>query len=164
MGISAKLGVFAIVAAVAGTALFSADTISAAMMGEEAIKARKDAMKSLSKDMKVIRAFVKDGKGSAKDVEEKAAAIVAIAKKIPTLFPKGSGRGDFTDKQTRALPKIWSDWAGFEKAAMTLETEAGKLAQAAGGGDKKMIADATGTLGKMGCGGCHKPFRGAKAK
>lgn len=164
MGISAKLGVFAIVAAVAAGALFSADTISAAMMGEEAIKARKDAMKSISKDLKVIRAYVKDGKGSAQDVEEKAAAIAAIAKKLPSLFPKGSGRGDFSDKETRALPKIWSDWAGFEKASMTLETEAGKLAQVAGGGDKKMIGEQTGALGKMGCGGCHKAFRGAKAK
>lgn len=164
MGISAKLGVFAIVATVAGAALFSADSISAAMMGEEAIKARKDAMKSISKDLKTIRAYVKDGKGSTQDVEEKAAAIAAIAKKIPSLFPKGSGRGDFSDKETRALPKIWSDWAGFEKAAMALETEAGKLAGVAEGGDKKMITDQTGKLGKAGCGGCHKVFRGEKVK
>lgn len=164
MGISAKLGVFTIVAAVAGTALFSAASINAAMMGEEAIKARKDAMKSMSKNLKAINAFVKDGKGSAKDAEEKAAAIAAIAKKIPSLFPKGSGRGDFSDKQTRATPKIWSDWAGFEKAAMVLETKASKLAQVAGGGDKKMIADQTGELGKGACGACHKTFRGAKAK
>lgn len=164
MGISAKLGVFTIVAAVAGTALFSTASINAAMMGEEAIKARKDAMKSISADLKVIRAYVKDGKGSTKDVEEKAAAIAAIAKKLPSLFPKGSGRGDFSDKETRALPKIWSDWAGFEKAAMVLETQAGKLAQVAEGGDKKMITDQTGELGKAGCGGCHKAYRGEKVK
>jgi len=164
MGISAKLGVFTIVATVAGTALFSAVSINAAMMGEEAIKARKDAMKSMSKDLKAINAFVKDGKGSAQDVEVKAAAIAAIAKKIPTLFPKGSGRGDFSDKQTRATPKIWSDRSGFEKAAMVLETEAGKLAEVAKGGDKKMIASQTGAVGKTACGGCHKAFRGEKAK
>ena len=36
------------------------------------------------------------------------------SKKIPSLFPKGTGRGDFPDKTTRALPKIWEDMAGFQ--------------------------------------------------
>lgn len=164
MGISAKLGVAAIVVAVAGTALFSADTISAAMTGEAAIKARKDAMKSLSADLKVIRAYVKDGKGTPQDVEQKASAMAATAKQIPVLFPKGSGRGDFSDKETRALPKIWADWPGFETASTALVTEAGKLAEIAKTGEKAMIAEQAGELGKVGCGGCHKAYRGAKAK
>jgi cytochrome c556 len=164
MGISAKLGIVAIVAAVAGTAFFSADSIQAAMGGAEAIKARKAAMKSLSADMKVIRAFVKDGKGTAADVEKKAAAIAATAKQIPALFPKGTGRPDVSDKETRAVAKIWTDWPGFEAASTALVTEAGKLAEIAKAGDTKMIADQAGALGKVGCGGCHKPYRGAKAK
>jgi cytochrome c556 len=164
MGISAKFGVVAVAAVVAGVALLSSETISAAMMGMEAVKARQDAMKSMGKDMKVIQGFVKDGKGTAADVGVKAAAIAATAKGLPALFPKGSGRPDMSDKDTRAEPKIWKDWAGFEKHAKFVVAEAGKLAEVANGGDTKAIAAQFGKLGKEGCGGCHKNFRGEKVK
>jgi len=164
MGISARLGVVAIAVAVAGAALLSSETISAAMMGAEAIKARQDAMKDISKNNKVVQAFVKDGKGSAADVEKAAKAIAATAKQIPDLFPKGSGRGDFSDKETRALPKIWSDWPGFESASTVLVTESEKLAEIAAAGDKDMIATQATKMGKAGCGGCHDTYRGEKVK
>jgi cytochrome c556 len=164
MGISTKFGVVAVAAVIAGAALLSSETISAAMMGMEAVKARQDAMKSMGKDMKVIQGFVKDGKGTAADVAVKAAAIAATAKGLPPLFPKGSGRPDMSDKDTRATPKIWTDWAGFEKHADTLVVEAGKLAEVANGGDTKAIAAQFGKVGKEACGGCHKAFRGEKVK
>jgi cytochrome c556 len=161
MGFSAKFGVVAIAAVAAGAALFSADSISAAMTGKAAIEARQDAMKSLGKDNKAVQGFVKDGKGSAADVEKAAMSMAAAAKKLPSLFPKGSGRGDFSDKETRADPKIWSDWAGFEKAAGVLAAESTKLAAVAKTGDKGAIAK---QVGKLGCGGCHDTYRGEKAK
>lgn len=151
-------------AAVAGLALMSSETIHAALTGEAAIKARQDAMKSNSKDMKVIQAFVKDGKGSAADVAKSATSIAESSKKIPSLFPKGSGRGDFPDKVTRALPAIWKDMAGFEKAANTTVAEAQKLATVAKAGDKDAIAKQVAVLNKEGCGGCHTNYRGEKAK
>ena len=164
MGISARIAVVAVAAAVAGAALLSSETISAAMMGKEAIKARQDAMKSMGGAMKAISAFVKDGKGTTAIVADKAAVIASTAKQLPGLFPKGSGRGDFSDKETRAEPKIWTDWAGFEKHADTLVVEAGKLAEVAKGGDKAQIAAQFGKVGKEACGGCHKTFRGEKVK
>ena len=164
MGISAKAGVLAVSAVVAGVALVSSGTLDAAMKIQEAVKARGEAMKSLSADMKEISAFVKDGKGTTATVADKALEIVATAKQIPILFPKGSGRGDLSDKETRALPKIWSDWPGFENASTALVVEAGKLAEFAKAGEKGPIADQFAVLGKVGCGGCHKDYRGAKAK
>jgi len=164
MGISAKLGIAAVVVAVAGAALFSADTTNAAMTVWAAIKERQAAMKSISKDWKVIQAFVKDGEGTAADVAAKAEAIAATSKQIPALFPKGSGRGDFSDKETRAEPKIWSDWAGFENAATVMVTQSTKLAELAKTGDAALIKEQAGQTGKLGCGGCHKAYRGAKAK
>lgn len=151
-------------AAVAGLALMSSETIHAALTGEAAIKARQDAMKSNSSDMKVIQAFVKDGKGSAADVAKSATAIAGISKKIPSLFPKGSGRGDFPDKATRALPAIWKDMAGFEKAAATTAAEAQKLATVAKAGDKDAIAKQVAVLNKDGCGACHTTYRGERVK
>ena len=164
MGFSAKLGVLAIVAAVGGGALFAADTISAAMTGEAAIKARKEAMKSISADWKVVNAFVKEGKGTAKDVAKKASEIAETMHKLSDMFPKGSGRPDVSDKETRALPAIWTDMAGFDKAQKVMIRETELLAKTAEGGDKDAIAKQVAQVGKLGCGGCHKAYRGAKAK
>lgn len=164
MGISVKGGLLVVSAMMAGIAFVSSGTLDAAMMGQEAVKARKEAMKSFSADMKEIQAFVKGGKGTTATVADKAREIAATAKQLPDLFPKGTGRGDLSDKETRALPKIWSDWPGFENASTMLVVEAGKLAEFAKAGDQGLIADQFATLGKVGCGGCHKAYRGAKAK
>lgn len=136
-----------------------------AMGGEEAIKKRVAHMKNdILKPFLVAKKFVNDGKGSAADVAKNAQALSAAAKLIPAGYPKGTARGDFDEKTTRALPKIWEDWSGFEAAAEKLSAEAAKLASVAEGGDKDAIAAQFGNVGKNGCGGCHKPFRGAKVK
>jgi len=61
--------------------------------------------------------------------------------------------------KTGAKPVIWTDWTGFQKAAKALETEAKKMAAAASTGNKTAVKAAMGTLGKVGCGGCHRTFR-----
>lgn len=120
--------------------------------------------KDILKPWLVIKGFVKDHKGSAADVAKAATALSGAAHGIAPLFPKGTARGDFDAKLTRALPKIWEDWKGFEDAAGVLAAEAAKLASVAAGGDAAAIAAQFGNTGKFGCGGCHKPFRGDKVK
>jgi cytochrome c556 len=163
MGFTARLGAVAAVAAVAGMVLMSSGAIEAALMGDAAIKARKDAMKSFSDNNKVIQAFVKDGKGTTADVADKATAIAATAKQLSELVPKGSGRGDFPDKTTRALPAIWTDMAGFDKNAKALVAESAKLAGIAKAGDKDAITKQAAEVGKV-CGACHKAYRGDAVK
>jgi cytochrome c556 len=158
-----KMTVLATAIALAGTILLGA-CASDANDGKTAIEQRRALMKSISKNFKPIKAYAKSGKGSAADVVKHANAINASTGKVLALFPKGTGRGDFSDKETRALPAIWKDWAGFEKANKTLADESAKLASIAAGGDQKAIAKQAGAMGKLGCGGCHKPFRGAKVK
>ena len=136
-----------------------------AMDGKEAIEKRVALMKGgVLKNYLYAKNFVKDGKGSAAGVAAHAHLLNDAAKQIVALFPKGTGRGDFDDKTTRALPKIWEDWDGFKKAAETLAEESAKLASVAEGGDKGAIAAQFGAVGKNGCGGCHKHYRGAEVK
>ena len=149
-------------AAVAAMFLVPADSLTAAS-GEAAIKERKALMKNISKNWKPIKAYAK-GKGTPADVAKHAAVMNAEAKKIVALFPKGTGRGDFPDKVTRALPSIWNDWSGFEKVANVMVEETAKLEKAAKAGNKEAIVQQIGLTGKLSCGGCHKPFRGAKVK
>ncbi|NKB55393.1 MAG: hypothetical protein GKS00_03560 [Alphaproteobacteria bacterium] len=137
----------------------------AAADGMATIDKRKAFMKTdILKPFLVIKKFVKDGAGTASDVAASARKINAVAGQIPALFPKGTSRGEFDEKVTRALPKIWEDWKGFETATAALVTESAALAKIADGGDSAAIGAQFGKMGKLGCGGCHKPFRGAKVK
>ena len=151
------LGAVAIIAGTGGPAM--------AAEGKAAIEMRVKFMKNdVLGPFKVIKGYVKKSMGSAADVAAAASKINAAAAKIPGLFPKGTSRGEFDEKTTRAPPKIWQDWKGFEAAARRLADESVKVAKVAGGGDKAAIGKQFGTMAKMGCGGCHKPFRGAKVK
>ena len=137
--------------------------------GKMAIEMRLKLMKGgVLKNFLYVKKFVKEGKGSAAGVAAGVAAHASLlndaSTQIVAHFPKGSGRGDFDEKTTRALPKIWENWRGFQAAAMRLTEESAKLARVAAGGDKNAIAKQFGQMGKLGCGGCHKMFRGAKVK
>ena len=129
------------------------------------IDKRKDLMKNVvGKNFGVVKNFIEKGQGSAADVKKAADALVAAAPKIAPLFVKGTGRPDVDPKKTRAVAKIWEDWASFETNIKALQTEAAKLSKIADGGDKEAIKKQFGETGKNGCGACHKPFRGDEVK
>ncbi|NKB56543.1 MAG: hypothetical protein GKS00_09420 [Alphaproteobacteria bacterium] len=143
---------------VAGTPAFAAD-------GKDAIEKRITLMKNgVLKNYLYAKKFAKEGEGTAEGVVKHAKLLSEASAQVVALFPKGTGRGDYDEKMTRALPKIWEDWAGFKTAANVLTQESAKLAEVAAGGDKDAIAAQFGKTAKLGCGGCHKPFRGAKVK
>jgi cytochrome c556 len=94
-----------------------------------------------------------DAKGDVKTQAFAAGAIAAWARALPGLFPAGSDGGT-----TKALPTVWSDRAGFEKAAATLTTEAGKLADLAKAGDQAGFATQWGVV-RNACSACHDKYR-----
>lgn len=142
------------------TAAAAAAAGGAALAAEPSVVTmRQGVMTGQADHTKAIVAYLKEGQGTPAMVAKRAGALATTARLIPGLFPKGSGMDDIKDPRTGAKAKIWSDWAGFEKAAKTLETEALKLMQVAQGGDKAAIGAQFAVMGKQGCGGCHKPFR-----
>jgi cytochrome c556 len=94
-----------------------------------------------------------DAKGDVKTQAFAAGAIGAWARALPGLFPAGSDGGT-----TKALPTVWSDRAGFEKAAATLALEAGKLADIAKTGDQPSFATQWGVV-RGACSACHDKYR-----
>jgi len=164
MHVISKFAGAAMLAALATVLVLPVNSLNAAG-GEAAIKERRALTKEvIGKNWKPIKAYAKDGKGTPAEIAKHAEEITAAAKKITGLFPKGTGRGDYSDKETRALPAIWKDWNDFEKAAEALGAESAKLTKIAMEGNKDAITKQIGAMGKKGCGTCHKPFRGAKAK
>ena len=119
----------------------------------DAVKDRRAAMKQMSKANKAIKKASKAGNMAA--AQTQARIIVATADKLAGLFPRGTDRGTLGKKATRAKPAIWSDWDTFKTKLGALR----KVASNVAGGD---MTAAKG-IGKT-CGGCHKAFRGKKAK
>jgi cytochrome c556 len=100
-----------------------------------------------------IRAVVA-AKGDVKTLENPAKAMARWIRQFPTQFPKGSDEGH----NTKALPAIWSDMAGFQKAANDLADASTKLAELAKAGDADAVAAQVKVVGDD-CAACHKTFR-----
>ncbi len=90
-------------------------------------------------------------KGDIKTLENPSKAMARWMRQYPSLFPKGSDQGH----NTKALPTIWSDMAGFEKAANDTADAADKMAQLAKAGDADGYAAEIKVLGDT-CTACHR--------
>ncbi len=119
---------------------------------DQLIAARQAAFKLSGADFGGMKAVI-DAKGDVKTQAFAARALAGWAKALPGLFPAGSDGGT-----TEALPTIWSDRAGFEKAAASLATEATKLADLAKAGDQPGFA-AQWTVVRGTCSACHDTYR-----
>jgi cytochrome c556 len=131
------------VLAVGGTAL---------AQGFDPIQTRQAGQDLLAGTFGGIKAVV-TANGDVKTLEGPGKAIQRWALVFPTLFPAGSDKGN-----TKAAPTIWTDTAGFQKAAVTLSNTGEALATAAKAGDATAVAAAFKSMGEA-CGACHKEYR-----
>ncbi len=95
-----------------------------------------------------------DGGGDVKGFSDAAKGLSAWGHVIPSMFPDGTQAGH----GTKAKPEVWSDRAGFEKAAENFWTQADKLAVLAEANDKPGFA-AQFTATTQACGACHRNYR-----
>jgi cytochrome c556 len=130
----------------------AAGTLSVASAQTDVIKERQENRKQTAAAMRAIKAVV-DAKGPAKDAVEQAAKLKTLEASFVKLFPAGSDKGD-----TKALPAVWTDWAGFQAASKNADAAYDKLATAAGSGDIAALTAAFADTGKA-CGACHEKFR-----
>jgi cytochrome c556 len=82
--------------------------------------------------------------------------IAGYADKLPTWFPAGTAMGG--PIKTGAKPEIWTDKAGFAKAAGDFSVAAKNFNAVAAGNDLGATAKAMGALGGT-CKACHDKFR-----
>jgi cytochrome c556 len=143
----------ALYAVIALAALAVTSPLVARADGPDLIAVRQAGFSLQNSDFAYIRAVVA-AKGEVKPLEAAGQAIAKWAAVIPTMFPKGTETGG----NTKALPTIWSDPAGFQKIALALGEAATKLATDAKAGDADLVAADTKALGEQ-CGACHKTYR-----
>jgi cytochrome c556 len=116
----------------------------------ETRQAGQDLMASIVDNMKATVA----AKGDVKPYADQADAISRWLKNFPQLFPAGTETGH----DTKAKPEVWSDPAGFAKAAANASAAAASLATAAKSGDAEAFAAQFKTLGGT-CGACHRTYK-----
>jgi cytochrome c556 len=121
--------------------------------GPDPIETRQAGQDLLSGDFAGIRAVVA-AKGDVKALENPAKAMARWLRQFPTQFPKGTEEGH----NTKALPAIWSDPAGFQKAVEDLADAATKLAELAKAGDADAVAAQVKVVGDA-CAACHRTYR-----
>jgi len=124
---------------------------------ETVIKNREALMKGQGKDLGSVKAYT-EGKADLAQAEAGATGLTQSTKKIPEVFPPGTGATS-TDGKYATKPAIWTDWNKFLEAQKTANDKAEVLLVAVKSGDKTKIEAAFGDLGKNGCGGCHETFR-----
>jgi len=120
---------------------------------DDLIEARQAGQDMLSGSFDGIRATLA-AKGDVTKVADEAKAMARWARNLPTLFPAGTE----TMHNTHALPTVWSDHAGFIKAANDLADAADKLSALAKAGDAAGMADQVKMVGAA-CGACHRTYR-----
>jgi len=147
-------------AIVVGGLVAMSGTTALAANAAESLALRQAVMKSIGAHFGATVAAIKSGdKKQIQAAARQAQAINALSKGITILTPQGSGA---SAGKTRALPKIWQDWAGYQKAAAALTAESTKLVAALKTGDAKAAMSQFGRTGKVGCGGCHGTYRAKK--
>jgi cytochrome c556 len=147
-----KTLVVAIVGALAAGAMVGGATIALAQA--DVVKERQENRKQTAAAMRAVKGII-DAKGPTAGAVEQAAKLKTLEAAFEKMFPAGS------DKDTKALPTVWSDMAGFQAASKAADAAYDKLAVAAGSGDQAALATAFADTGKA-CGACHDKFR-AKA-
>jgi cytochrome c556 len=119
----------------------------------DVIAARRDGLKGVARQMDGIKAVI-DQRGDPRTTGASIADMIGFFEGFPARFPAGSGTGD-----TRALPAIWTDRAGFETANANMVTQLRALQAAANSGDQVAFGAAFQQTGAT-CGACHRPYRG----
>ena len=133
--------------------LAAASTLGVAMAQPDPVSTRKEGLRRMQTNLEAIGAVASAG-GDTRDAAPRAEEMVAFFRNLPSLFPPGSdGNG------SRALPAVWSERAGFDRAAANAVTAAEALRAAAATGDAAATTAAVRSMGAT-CGACHRTYRG----
>ncbi len=136
-------------------ALALASTASLAETPDEAIAARKQALKHIKQTLNdILKPMMSGAKPFDKTIFEQQAMELAQQAKQPwPHFIAGSDKG-----KTEAKAEVWSKPADFKAAADKLEASTQALADTAKSGDPALIKPAFAAVGQS-CKACHDNFK-----
>jgi len=116
------------------------------------IRDRRDGLKATGAHLEAIAA-IGQARGDTRPAVERVDAIIAFFANFPDRFPANTQAGD-----TRALPAVFTDRAGFTTAWNNLSGPLANLRTAAASGDNAAYSAALQQVGPT-CGACHRAYR-----
>lgn len=135
--------------------LFAGAATAGLAQGPDSVAKRVAAMKAMGGTAGAVKAAA--GTGDFATASAKAKELAGIVHSLPGMFPAGSGPADGV--KTRAKPEVWSDAAGFKKAADKAAADADAIVTAADSKNADAVNAALTTF-QGNCGACHTAFRG----
>ncbi|MBR0650507.1 cytochrome c [Roseomonas terrae] len=127
--------------------------LAGAAAAQDVIAQRREGMRTEGRQMEAIKGVL-DARGDTRPLVERVDTIAAFYRDLQALYPPGTQTGE-----TRALPAIWSDPAGFEAARTTIVAALGTLRVAAASGDLPATTAGFTQVGAA-CAACHRAYRG----
>ena len=124
--------------------------------GGRAADARHESFEEMGDAFKVIADEIAAKSSDIAAIRSAAGTINALAPKVETWFPAGSGPADGI--KTHALQTVWTKPDEFKQAAAKLVVESGKFHALAQAGNMAALGEGMKTLGST-CKGCHDKFR-----
>lgn len=124
--------------------------------GPDAVASRQASLDMSSITFRSMGDAIKAGR-EARSQGYPAAALAKWAKALPRMFPAGTGRGE-TSASTQALPAIWQDRTGFERAAANYADATARLAALAAANDTPGFTNQLEEVDHA-CGSCHARYK-----
>jgi cytochrome c556 len=141
----AGLGLLAMV----GTAAAQADL-------SRTVTERREGLRGVGQQMEAMAAIARAG-SDPRPAVERVEAVQRFFVNFGQRFPAGTQQGA-AGLDTRALPAIWTDRAGFDRVEAALTPRLAALREAAASGNAQNFAQALQATGAA-CGDCHRPYR-----
>jgi len=126
---------------------------------QKVVDARVAKYKQIGKANKAIRDELAQSSPNLATVQANAGVIEALAKQIPSWFPRNSGQQPGV--KSEALPVIWQQVPTFKQRAVGLAGAAHQTAAAAASGNLAATQAAASNIGAA-CKACHDTFREKK--
>jgi len=126
---------------------------------QKVVDARVAKYKQIGKANKAIKDELGQPQPNLASVQNNARVIEALAKQIPSWFPRGTG--EQAGVKTEALPIIWQQVPVFKQRAAGLAGAAHQLGATAASGNLDATKAAAGNLSQA-CKACHDTFREKK--
>ncbi|MCS6931735.1 MAG: cytochrome c [Acetobacteraceae bacterium] len=141
-----------LILAAGAAALFGAAAPVLAQDAARVIAERREGLRAVQTEMEAMVAIARAG-GDPRPAAERIARVQAFFQTFPDRFPPGTDSGD-----TRALPAVWQNRAGFLEAYAALGPRLAELRTAAETGTPAVFAAAVQATGGA-CSNCHRQFR-----
>ena len=126
---------------------------------QKVVDARVAKYKQIGKANKAIKDELGQAQPNLASIQANARVIEALAKQIPSWFPRNSGQQ--AGVKSEALPIIWQQVPTFKQRAAGLAGAAHQAAAAAESGDLNATRAAANNIGPA-CKACHDTFREKK--